>query len=128
MTDEEWSSIHKELCGGCGIVKLLIDGYNITLITQPEKDLKYVIGVYIDGKMCFDWINKECEERGRFYCQRKKLLVSSRKLANLKVSEKKRKAIREKNTYYYYEPYWTSFNSMKRHFIKNNADIKIVKI
>lgn len=125
MTDEEWENIHKKLCTGFGIAELFIDGYNITLITQPEGDLKYIIGVYINGKMRSDWVNNDCEERRRFFCQRKKLLVSNQKLAYLKISEKKRKEIRERNTYYYYEPYWRSFNSMKRHFKKNNTDIRL---
>ena len=125
MTDEEWGNVHKKLCNGFGTAELLIDGYNITLITQPEGDLKYIIGVYINGKMRSDWFNNDCEERRRFFCQRKKLLVSNQKLAHLKISEKKRKEIRERNTYYYYEPYWRSFNSMKRHFLKNNTDIRL---
>ncbi len=130
MTDIEWIDVHSQLCDsyGVGIVKLLVDGYNITLITEKSSDLKFVIGVYINGKMHFEWMSNDCEERRRFYCQRKKLLISSKKLANLKISEKKRAEIREKNTYYYYQPYWTSFNAMRKHFEKNNSEIKLVKL
>lgn len=125
MTNEEWDNVYKKLCTGFGIAELQIDGYNITLITLPEGDLKYIIGVYINGKMRFDWANNDCEERRRFYCQHRKMIISCQELSTFKVSEKKRKEIKERNTYYYYEPYWRSFNSMKRHFLKNNTDIRL---
>ncbi len=49
MTVEEWKKVETELSSPFGYVKLKIDGYNVTIQTQPDKPLHYALVVYIDG-------------------------------------------------------------------------------
>jgi hypothetical protein len=44
-----------------------------------------------------------------------------------KMSKKLKKEILADRKYSYYSEYWTSFNAMKRHLLKENSSIELVK-
>ncbi len=123
MTPEQWKELEQTLSSSYGIAKLKIDGYNITLNVEPYKGLRSCIAVYVDGKIKWANIFNDCDIRRRFYCKRTKQLFKADKIKEAKMTRAEREAL----GYEYYEPWWTSFRSMKSHFIKNNASIELLE-
>ncbi|MCM1008309.1 MAG: hypothetical protein NC485_10335 [Ruminococcus flavefaciens] len=128
MTKEDWQYVEQKLADPYGYIKLKIDGYDVTVNVEPEKNLKYVLSVYIDGKIKMDWLTQDCEIRQKFYHKHTKSILTAKEKKKL---SRERKAVREevqkRMQYDYYLPYWTSFRSMKSHFIKNNTVIEILE-
>ena len=127
MTKEEWNELeHTLVTVGCH-ADLEIDGYKVHLMVVPYKSLTNVIYVDVNGKGLKRCTLEDCEERRRFCQPHKRSLLTADDKKRLK---RERKAFREevekKATYYYYMPFWTSFRSMKSHFIKNNKSIELV--
>lgn len=128
MTNEDWKYVEDELSCTFGRVKLLIDGYNVTLECRPEKPLHYVIAVFIDGKFNLKWTMDDCDIRRRF-CSRHTKCFLDQKARNRLKREKKafREEVKKQATTEYFLPYWNSFRLMKSHFIKNNTSIELVR-
>ncbi len=133
MTKEDWDKVQENLNYLYSTVILAIDGYNVTLQLEPVSAMKNHIAIYIDNKVKGEWLTEECEERRRFMCKHTKNLFTKSKLINgKKVSKREMKHIEEmlkdpKNKYDVYLPWWTNFNSLKKHLIKNNENIEIVE-
>ena len=127
MTKEEWESVERKLCFPADSVHLKVDGYNITLWVMIYK-MKMVIAVYVDGHIKGEWLVKDCDIRRRFY-QRSKhsLLTAAEKKKLARKSKSVQKEVQERTAYYSFSPYWTSFQSLKRHLIKNNESIELCK-
>lgn len=128
MTNEDWKHIENKLSYIGSQIHLEIDDYSITLMVEPYKKLKNCIAVYVDGKIKCDWMFHDCEIRRRFYQKHIKCLIRIDRKKLEKASKPVRKMVEEyqkENTYEYFEPYWTTFNTMKRHFIKNNISIEL---
>lgn len=127
MTNEQWKITEKLVSVPYGKASLKIDEYNIDIICLPAKPLKYILMVYVNGKINPEWFIDKHEMAERFYCKHKKNLLSQTDKAKLK---NKKKDIRERvlkaGTYEYYTPYFTSFRTLKSHFIKNNTFIESV--
>lgn len=51
MSPEDWKAIEHELAHPYGCARLLADGHELTLVVERGKGLRYVIAVYIDGKI-----------------------------------------------------------------------------
>ena len=117
MTTDEWKKVENKLSMPYTKVNLKIDGYKISIITEEISKLKYGYMIYVDGKMKMKWAIEETEIRNKFYQRHSKNLLSNNKRKKLKV-----KSIPE---YFWYTPYWTSFRSLKSHFIKNNSSIEL---
>lgn len=128
MTKEEWQYVERELSAPYGYVKLKIDGYEVTVNVEPEKNLKYVLAVYVDGKIKMKWIDEDCDIRKKFFQKHTKSLLTAKDKKKLSRERKAvRDAVQKKMQYDYYSPWWTSFRSMKSHFIKNNSDIELLE-
>lgn len=127
MTNEDWKYVEDRLSNPFGSVKLLVDGYNVTLVCQPEKPLHYSITVFIDGNFYAKWVLNDCDIRRRF-CSRHTKCYLDQKARNRLKREKKsvREEVKKRATTEYYMPFWNSFRSMKNHFIKNNTSIELV--
>ena len=122
MTKEEWSYVEKQLKSGF-IVRLNIDGYNVSLRLERVGLYKLGIMVYINEVFKGDCL-KECEISRRFLPKHSKRVFTKRELKGfprIKRSEMKKKK------YEYYGFYWDSFNYMKRAFICNNNNIELIK-
>ncbi|MEA4825057.1 MAG: hypothetical protein VB130_00250 [Clostridium sp.] len=131
MTKEEWVKVEKALQSLYSIVELKIDGYKVALKLERLDTYKNAIAVYINGEFKGKWLIEECEERRRFLRKREKSLITPKQRKDLnKLPKKFRKEHEEwfNRSYVYYEPWWNSFNSLKRHLISENESIELVKI
>lgn len=129
MTKDEWEQAENALHSLFNYVKLNIDGYEITLKLERVGTYKNVIMLYINDKLDFKLLLEDCEERRRFARIRTRTLLKADSKKWLKKQSKKLQAeLTEKCTYTYYEFWWTSFNSLKKHLIKNNTNIEVIKI
>ncbi|MDR9503391.1 hypothetical protein RI662_03625 [Brevibacillus agri] len=127
VSAQDWKDIEQRLKGFYDSVKLICDGYELTLVLQRIGQFHNAIAVYIDGKIDGKWMIEDCEQRRRFYCPKSKSFYSKKDMAEFKkISKRIFKEMQAKNKYVYYEPYWTSFRSLKNHLIKNNESIELV--
>ncbi len=129
MNAEDWKSVETKLCLSGSSVKLKADGYELTLIIIPYKSLKNCIAVYVNGSIKGEWVLNDCDIRRRFYCRHTRSLLTQKVKKRLK---KESKAVREivlshPTEYDWFEPYWSSFRSLKSHLIKNNNSIEIIQ-
>ena len=128
MTEKQWQDIQAKLIYQGMIIRMKIDGYNVALQSQYENAdrMKLVIAVYIDDKMDADMLKPENEVCLKFMCPCKKCMLTQKQIAEFSRSKKKQKALKDKYTYTYYIPYWSSFRRLKSHFIKNNTSIELI--
>lgn len=127
ITAQDWKEIEHKLKGFYDPVKLICDGYELTLLLQRNGQFKNIIAAYVNGKIDGKWFLEECEERRRFFRPRSKSFYSKKDMADFKkISKKIFKEMQAKNKYVYHEPYWTSFRALKGHLIKNNESIELV--
>lgn len=129
MTKEEWKEVEEKLKRLWDIVKLKCDEYEVGLVLERHGQFKNEIMVYVNGEFKHEWINKECEESRRFLRKVTRALYSQKKKqAYNKLSKRVRKQLNIDidKTFRYYLPTWTSFNSLKRHLIKENSSIELI--
>lgn len=128
MTNEDWKYVEDKISYTFGSVKLLVDGYNVTLECLPEKTLHYVIVVFVDGKFDSKWAMDDCDIRRRFYSRHTKCFLDQKARNRLKREKKAfREEVKKQATTEYFLPYWNSFRLMKSHFIKNNVSIELAE-
>jgi len=133
MTNQDWDKI-KENWGSLTMsTELLIDGYNVKLVTVKD-EMKLRVLTFVDEKVSIKWCHKDDEgkydERAvKFFQKHTKAYYSAKEI---KAAEKAfGKRFCKERSYYdkheYYDPAWTSFNSFKRHILKNNKEIKLIR-
>lgn len=131
MTPEDWKEVKERLEDFYSTVKLKCDGYEVILLLGRISQMENAILIYINGEVKGKWLINDCEERRRFMRPVKKSVFSQKQRTQMKTISKK---LRQKYglpdpnasiTAYY--PYWTSFNSLKRHLIKHNDSIELVR-
>lgn len=139
MTKEDWQTVEKSLDVPYSKVELMCDGYRVALQLTPMSKsrhvVRYMIMVYVDGWMRYEWLNKDCEERRRFLCPCERFSSKPKQRAALKRIQKQlsKKRMREMgldtalfdpdHKFTYWNPYWTSFRALKRHLVANNVEI-----
>ena len=130
LSDDEWKQVKETLSQPYGIVQLQADEYKVTVVCQPTSNiLKCELVIYIDGKLKIAWAMEDCDIRRRFFSKHtRSTLKAADKRTLKKIPKKERERIENKSKYEIYYPSWNSFNRMKSHFIKNNADIKLLRI
>jgi len=137
-TKEEWESVINQLSGCFGIVKLLVDGYDLYITRGQMGKNKLGITVYVNGYIRGIWhvhhkdtdLNPEIpEETRRFYRQRTQFLHSAKHRAFwLKIYGKKEAPKKGMNAKFItYGPWWLSAAALKQHLLKNNHNIEVVK-
>lgn len=130
ITPADWSRMKGNLSGLYGTEELLCDGYKLTIQRQQDKNRLY-LALYVNREMKGIWITTDCEERRRFFCASVKRLYSQKKLDEVMKGlgkRQKEKFIAEHQldkTYASYSPIWTSFDSLRRHLVKNNKEISV---
>jgi hypothetical protein len=125
---EEWKEIDEKLKSIFRVVELMCDGYKLSIKLERCGQFKNAIAVYINGQIKREWY-KECEESRRFFRKVSKSLYSQKEKDTFKKMSKKTRSYLEidiDKQYSYYTPLWTSFNSLKRHLIKENKEISLV--
>ena len=129
MTKEDWKVVEENLKHLLDIVELQCDGYKVSLVLKRETQFKNSIMVYVNGSFKGEWMDKECEESRRFLRKVSRSLYNQKqKQAFGKLSKRLQKEMKIdiSKTYSYYMPTWTSFNSLKRHLIKENSSIELI--
>ena len=129
MTEKQWQDIKAKLALYPGmIIRMKIDGYNVALQMQYENAdmMKLVIAVYVDDKMNADLLNPKNQACLKFMCPCKRCIFTRKQITEFSRSKKKQKELKDKYTYTYYLPYWSSFSRLKIHFIKNNTSIELI--
>lgn len=130
VTAQEWKEIDEKLKSIFNIVELMCDGYKLSVRLERCGQFKNAIAVYINGQIKGEWY-KECEESRRFFKKVSKSLYPQKQKDKWKKMSKKAKVQLEidiDKKYFYYTPLWTSFNSLKRHLIKENKEIELINI
>ena len=126
MTNENWEKVEKNLSDIFDDVKLKIDDYEITLLTVP-KGRKLEIAVYVNGSIKGENLINDTEIRRRFYNKHiGSVLTADDKIRLKNMPKAKQKAFEEKAKYEWFEPYWRSFRSLKKHLIMNNKSIELM--
>jgi len=125
ITPQDWENIEKELENFYRTVKLLIDGYVVTLRLTRISVNKNAIMLYINGGFNTRWIIEDCEERRRFIRPVKRTLLTPKKKAELKLSKKRLRELEDKCKFTSYASYWPSFKPLRRHLLRNNQVIEI---
>lgn len=126
MNKPDWDKVKEKLSTLFGKAELECDGFKIALFKQQYNENRLCIAVYINGYMKGKWLAEDCEERRRFACCKKRLLRLPKGFDTKGLTKKELKALDEQRTYYGYSFLWSNFDEMRRHFEKNNKEIKLV--
>lgn len=130
LTKEQWDEIEKQLSGTFGYVKLMVDGYNVSLSIEPIKKLRLAICIYVNGFINFKGDEEHLEIQRRFWSVRKRFVYSAkyRKYAK-RQSRATRKMLGsdENQTIEQHLPWFNSFKTLKAHLIKNNESIELIE-
>jgi len=129
MTKQEWKEVESNM-QPFGAARLKIDGYEISLAVHPVNKFKFAICIYVNGVIKGNYLTEDCEERRRFMRESKRCAYSGKhKKRMLKFGKKylKEWGVDINKTYSIYFPWWNSFNSLKRHLVKNNKSIELVR-
>lgn len=132
MTNEEWKQVEEKLSSLLGVVKMKIDGYEITITYAKETPTKYVLAVYVYGYIKGEWAVTDCEIRRKFYCCSERQILTAKQKKEIFKGFSKRERERFEREYRdklyckYYYPYFNSFRTLKAHFIKNNKSIELI--
>lgn len=131
MTKDQWLAVKAALSTPWGVVKLDVDGYELTLQVKQIKPLKFAIVPYVNGEIKGIWLTGDNEEGRRF--------MRPVKVAVFKPAEKKRmtKGLSKANIKKYFgdidktftviECLWPSFDPLRRHLIANNKEIELLE-
>lgn len=131
MTPQEWKEADEKLKLFYNTVKLNCDGYQVTLVLEHIGQFQNAIMVYVNGKFEEKWMMGNCEESRRFLFPKRSFVYKQKLRAELKKLQKRTR--RENRTadadakIIIFSPQWTSFNALKRHLIKNNQSIELIK-
>nr|DAZ25494.1 MAG TPA: hypothetical protein [Caudoviricetes sp.] len=130
MTSEDWKQVEKDLkFVDLYTVKLLIDGYEVSLQLRQISQFRNAIVVYVNGVFRGKWLTEDCEERRRFFPCKKRCLTNTNELKKMGIRSKKEiQKYKESATYNQYSSAWTNFKAMKKHFEMNNKSIEILEV
>ena len=97
-------------------------------LTQKSR-FQNAILVYVNDEFRGKWLAEDCEIRRRFYCCKKRSVVTEKdyKLYGVR-SKKAKQELNDKFSYNEYCSYWTIFEKMKKHFIANHKSIEFYLI
>jgi len=127
MNKADWDIVARTLGVGF-IARLDCDGYRLELcpMRSPKNPLHRIIAPYINGVFKGEWLLNDCEERRRFFRSCKVRVWKKGAFAKTSKRFLRQQGIDPEATTTYYMPSWSSFNSMKRHLVKNNQNISLV--
>lgn len=132
MKKEEWKQVEAAATAFYPTAYLKVDGYDVALTLVRVSTYKNEIAIYVGGVFRGEWLGKDCEERRRFCQRRERSLLSAKQKADFKkLPKKQQKDLLNRYhslTYEWYEPYWSSFGTLKRHLLANNKSVELVKI
>lgn len=130
MSPDDWKKMKEALTHIDYPVEFLCDGFNVTFFLERRDVYHNSIIFYVDGFYKGAWLINDCEERRRFFCRAEKSVWGAKKRALLKKLGKSllaRMVIDPDKKYDTYSSFWTSFGRLKKHLVKNNNDITLIK-
>lgn len=131
ITKEQWAKVEQDL--QCLYVKVILqcDDYAVSLHLGKVNKMKLGILVYVDGWFKGEWVGvkSNAEEAIRFFPTRYFYLYKTKERKLYKKLGKK--YMKEHNInpnarMAFKNFYWSSFKSMKRHFVKHNKSIELI--
>lgn len=132
MTPEEWKKLELELSLPWGRAELQVDGYKITLETHRKGPMTFTIGLFVDGWMRVEWMMGDCDQRRRFLRETKHDAWKKSDREKLTKGFSKRQIAKffpdidkKISTWSFY---WPSVTALRRHLVKNNQVIELVKL
>lgn len=133
MNKEDWAKVEEALKVQYNFVELDCDGYKVRLTLEQSGQFKLSITVYVNGWFRGEWFSRDnqSEEARRFFPTKYINAYSAQeKKSWSKIFSKKELKARniDLNARREYKGFtWTSFRSMKRHFIKHNKEIQLIE-
>lgn len=125
MTANDWKNVEEKL-NRYYSVQLSIDNYDV-MLSIITHGMRLDIAVYVNGCIDGSDIVNDTDIRRKFYQKHvTSVLTAKDKKLMRGISKAKRKEIEENSKFYWYEPYWQSFRSLKRHLVQNNTSIELV--
>lgn len=132
MQQEDWDALKAQMNSPYGVMELQCDQYKLTLQQQTSsKSKSWRTVVYVDGVMRGLWLGAsksgepEHEESRRFMRKVSKSLNTKKEVEAWRKAFGKREADkRAAQKYFYFDPAWSSFNSLKKHLMANNTSIE----
>lgn len=135
MTKEQWAAVEKALSGRWGHSELKCDGYDVHLHLELIDKRRMGIVVYVNGSWKGAWLmhDSTADETRRFMCPVPRYLHSPKMRAELieiyggkRCPKAKLADINKRFTTF--QPYWTNFTALRRHLVKNNQVVELVKV
>ncbi len=130
MKDADWKHVEETLAILYHPVELDCDGYRLRLELVRIGKMELGICFHVNGSFQGAWVREDCEERRRFFrpIVRPAYTGAFRKsLGKLRKATRKELGVDLEKTFTYYAMHWTSFKSLKRHLVKNNQNIELIK-
>ena len=127
MTKEDWESVRTKLRYRWADAKLEVDGYRVTILREAYTETKDCYSVYVNDKQSLKDYMTDTEIRRRFARRTVRKLPAPRSVLQ-RLSKRELKEFNKQRTFEVYYPWWLSFDNMRRHFNKNNKNIKIAEI
>lgn len=128
MTKEDWDFVEARCSHPYGHVQLMCDGFTLDLKVESLEKLKYVIATYVNGCVKGKWLLEDCEERRRFF------RPATRPILNKQMQKQEKefarimkRPSRHAKTFTVWMSYWPSFGPLRRHLIRNNTDITLIR-
>jgi hypothetical protein len=140
MTQEDWKYIEDRWGFSYSSIKLKVDGYDITLNVE-RSGMKLSMFIYVNGQFKGVDLSTTGKSIGktepewteiatRFYRTVKKRMYTAKYIKDMEKAFGK-KYLKQKGYYDCFQwikyPWWLSFSSFKRHLIKYNKSIELVK-
>lgn len=131
MLQEDWDALKAQMDMPYGVMKLRCDQFEVALVQQMStKSKSWQTAVYVDGYFKGEWMASEKgepkhEEARRFLRKVSRSMYTQKEIESLRKVFGKREAKKASETkHIYFDPYWKSFNSLKKHLVMNNPSIE----
>lgn len=132
MQQEDWDALKEQMASPYGSMQLKCDQFELALQQAVDsKSRKWVTAVYVDGVFKGAWTaatkegEAEHEEARRFLRKASKAVFRAKEIEEYRKAFGKRRAAEvAAKRHVYFWPYWSSFNSLKKHLLANNTSIE----
>jgi hypothetical protein len=132
LTAEQKTALIEELSYPHGYVKLMCDGYEISLVVEPYKALSYVVMTYVNGFFEGKWMNSKQEfPEQKFMRKSIKSVYSARTKAKFEKiygkREYKKKSADFDRKYVLYMPTFGTGKAAISHLVKVCESIEVME-
>lgn len=132
MEQADWDALKAQMDRPWGEMLLQCDQYVVSLQQQTSsKSKSWMTAVYVDGYFKGAWISADENGQPKHEEARRFMRKVSKSLHTRKDIELARKALGKREAekwaakkYIHFEPFWKSFNALKKYLLANNTSIK----